>query len=79
MIDQKILHNYYAVIIAMIVELKQIMTIVTMRLVLADDVGNLCHYKVVLTNKRTMKMVTDRNKNSCKFYSNDNDYDSWLP
>ena len=64
----------------MIVEWKQIMTTVTVRLVLADDVENFCCYKVILANKRTMKIVTDRNNDTCKFtvffYSNDNDHDN---
>ena len=51
----------------MIVELKQIRINVTMRLVLAEDVENFCHYEILLINRKTMKMVIDINNDSFKF------------
>lgn len=47
----------------MFVELKQIMIIVTVRLLLADDAENLCRYEVVLT----IKLVADRLDDTCNF------------
>ena len=64
----------------MAVQLEQIMIIVTMRLVLADDVENFRCHEGVLTNEKTMKMVTDRHDDTCNFTvffnSNDKDYDN---